>query len=98
RGAEVSATASAAKAGFVTARGALALDYANERWASQTAPFDVVLNTVGSEAWAEAHPAVRAGSRVIHIAAAPGKHPVDGVVEQGHLVHPDADGLQEIAR
>ncbi len=97
RGAEVAATASAAKASFIAERGALPLDYAQPRWASETAPFDVVLNTVGSDAWADAHPAVRDGSRVIHIAAPAGKYPVDGVTEQSHLVHPDSDGLVQVS-
>jgi NADPH:quinone reductase-like Zn-dependent oxidoreductase len=95
-GADVSATSSAGKASFVRERGAQPLDYHTE-WADKSSPFDVVLNTVGADAWAQACGAVRSGSRVVHIAGPAGTHPVDGVEERRHLVHPDAASLQELA-
>jgi NADPH:quinone reductase-like Zn-dependent oxidoreductase len=96
-GAKVAATASAAKAAFLTEQGAVPLDYGRANWAAGVQPFDVVLNTVGPAAWAEAHPAVKSGSRVVHIAGPAGKDPVAGVVELRHLVHPDAASLERIA-
>ena len=95
-GADVSATASAAKAPFVRERGAQPLDYRAD-WPLGTAPFDAVLNTVGPEAWAQARSAVRSGARVVHIAGPAGTHPVEGVSEQRHLVRPDAASLEELA-
>lgn len=96
-GAEVAATASESKAALLVERGAVPLDYHHPDWARGVPPFDAVLNTVGANAWVEAHPAVRAGSRVIHIAGPAGRNPVDGVIELGHLVHPDAASLSELA-
>ncbi len=96
-GAEVAATASAAKAELLREQGAQPIDYGRSNWAAETEPFDVVLNTVGPGAWADARLAVGPGSRVVHIAGAAGKNPVDGVAESRHLVHPDAASLELIA-
>lgn len=95
-GAGVAATSSAAKAQFVRERGAQPLDYHTD-WVEGIEPFDVVLNTVGPEAWADARGVVRPGARVVHIAGPVGKYPIEGVTEQRHLVRPDAAALQELA-
>ncbi len=98
KGAHVIATASARNIGFVRSLGAdEVIDYENSRFEDTARALDVVFDTVGGETLNRSWSALKAGGRMVTVAAG-GEGTTDGRVKSAFfIVEPNQKQLYEIA-